>query len=230
MLGGFIQNGLNVDRDLYQAGRDLNIHKIRQLKIVLQQISTRDGAPEPVEPEILHAAERRYREIVSELFSEGARHYIPLIGETTEQAPDRSACHEPPSVRKRRRRIVPECRELVEDGREIRRVRLDNLREAVDKYGCVILLGDPGCGKTTVLEHLAYELAVEDGPLPLPLRLSGFEFGPALEEFIRDDWAGPVSAEHWNWNSPELAAGLGAYLEGLPLKVPHLKQIPHGIP
>ena len=80
----------------------------------------------------------------------------------------------------------------------------------MDKYACIILLGGPGSGKTTALEHLAYELAAEPDRLPLPLRLS--EFGPGLtvEEFIAQSWAGSEQAGHWG--AAELAANLAGYL------------------
>ena len=65
-----------------------------------------------------------------------------------------------------------EYSELIQEGRVIIRVKLKSLREAVDKYPCVILLGDPGCGKTTALHHLAYELAEGNDQLPVPLLLS----------------------------------------------------------
>ncbi|UCF95766.1 MAG: NACHT domain-containing protein, partial [Desulfobacterales bacterium] len=92
-----------------------------------------------------------------------------------------------------------------------------------------MLLGEPGCGKTTALQHLAYELAGENGQLPLPLRLSAFEFGMKVEDFIGDGWAGPESADHWNWNSPELAAALIAYLKAgkLLFLFDALNEMPH---
>ena len=50
-----------------------------------------------------------------------------------------------------------------------------------------------------------------------------------VEEFIRDCWAGPESTDHWNWNSPELAAGLSAYLEAgkLLFLFDALNEMPH---
>ena len=212
MSGGYIQS--IVAEHVQQANRDFVINNITY---VFQQLrSQTDREPvttEPLDHKALAAAEQRYRARIKERFSEDARYYIPLVGETSEPITDRAAGHIPPSVRRRLKRIAPEFRELVEESREIRRVRIDSLREAVDKYPCVILLGDPGCGKTTTLEHLADELAGEKGSLPLPLRFSGFEPDMAVEDFIVDGWAGPESADHWNWSSPELAAGLGAYLE-----------------
>ena len=228
MSGGYIQR--IVAENVQQANRDFVINNITN--VIQQYLSQPDSetvTPEPVDLKTLAAAEQRYRARIKERFSEDARYYIPLVGETTEPVTDRAEGHVPPSVRRRRQRIAPVFRELVEEDREIRRVRLDSLREAVDKYPCVILLGDPGCGKTTTLEHLAHELAGENGPLPLPLRLSGFEPDMTVEDFIGDSWAGLESADHWNWSSPELAAGLGAYLEAgkLLFLFDGLNEMPH---
>ena len=117
-------------------------------------------------------------------------------------------------------------------GQETQRIKLNTLREAVDRYDRLILLGDPGSGKTTALEHLAYQFAdektslpqggTEGGLIPLPLRLSEFEPGllrlheseprlKAVENFIVQGWAGSLEAGHWGM--PELAANLRGYLE-----------------
>ena len=90
-------------------------------------------------------------------------------------------------------------------------MKLNTLREAVDKYPCVILLGDPGCGKTTALEYLAYELADDAARLPLPLRLSEFAPEMSVEDFIVNGWAGPETSNHWG--APELADNLKGCLE-----------------
>jgi formylglycine-generating enzyme required for sulfatase activity len=56
--------------------------------------------------------------------------------------------------------------------RRTERVAVDDLRDAVAKYKRLVLLGEPGSGKTTTLWRLAYDLAVaakEDPKAPLPL-------------------------------------------------------------
>jgi formylglycine-generating enzyme required for sulfatase activity len=107
--------------------------------------------------------------------------------------------------------MAAEYHKLSQEGREIVRVKLKTLREAVNKYPCVILLGDPGCGKTTALQHLAYKLAGETGRLPVSLRLSEFAPKMAVEDFIVNGWAGPKISGHWN--APELADHLTGFLE-----------------
>jgi len=230
MSGGYIQS--IVAENVQQANRDFVINNITNVfQQYRSQLDRETVTPEPVDLKTLAAVEQRYRARIKERFSEDARYYISLVGETIESITNRAAGHIPPSVRRRLKRIAPEFRELIEEGREILRVRLNSLWEAVDKYPCVILLGDPGCGKTTTLEHLAYELAGENGPLPLPLRLSGFEPDMTVEDFIVDGWAGPESADHWNWSSPELAAGLGAYLKAgkLLFLFDGLNEMPHEV-
>ena len=50
-----------------------------------------------------------------------------------------------------------------------------------------------------------------NGRLPLPLRLSEFEPGMAVEDFIVNGWAGPEGYGHWN--AFELADNLAGYLD-----------------
>lgn len=118
---------------------------------------------------------------------------------------------------------MPNLDEWQVRGQEVKRVRLDSLREATERYRCIILLGDPGSGKTTALNHLAFQLAGENplppaggkagmgGQLPLPLCLS--EFGPGLtpETFILEGWGSAV--ETGRWGASDLAANLEGYLE-----------------
>ncbi len=67
----------------------------------------------------------------------------------------------------------------------------DELREGIRQHQRVALIGDPGAGKTTTLERLAYELAAtaaedENAPLPLFVRLGGFDGATAnaFEDYL----------------------------------------------
>jgi formylglycine-generating enzyme required for sulfatase activity/class 3 adenylate cyclase len=160
-------------------------------------------------PDLLQL-EQNYRERVKARYAEEATYYVPLAGETSEdfsiqptKAP-RSAC-------RRRRRTKFEYHEWISCGQDIKQVKLDSLWEAVEKYPCIILLGDPGCGKTTALENLAYQFADQRDKLPVPLHLSEFGSGMSLEDFIIQGWGGLTEAGHWG--ARELAANLKAYLE-----------------
>jgi formylglycine-generating enzyme required for sulfatase activity len=159
----------------------------------------------------LPAYEQSYRKRVRERYAADAPYYIALAGETSEVVPLRAEATAPRSALRRRQRAMAEYCEWIQSEREIRRVKLNTLREGVDKYPCLILLGEPGCGKTTALENLAYQLADEPDRLPVPLRLSEFRPGLTLEEFIVQGWAGSTQAGHWG--APELAANLAGYLE-----------------
>jgi formylglycine-generating enzyme required for sulfatase activity len=152
-----------------------------------------------------------FRQRIKERFKEDAPYYIQLAGETFESAKILDDKKAPRSARRCRQRISAEYCEWIPGEREIKRVKLNTLREAVDKYPCIILLGDPGCGKTTALEYLAYELADDAARLPLPLRLSEFAPGSGVEDFIVNGWAGPETSNHWG--APELADNLKGCLE-----------------
>ena len=158
----------------------------------------------------LSQLEQDYRERLKARYAEEAAYYVPLAGETTEVIPIQPT-KAPRSARRRRLRAKFEYHEWISTGEEIKRVKLETLREAVDKYPCVILLGDPGCGKTTALENLAYRFSDQPEKLPVPLHLSEFEPGMPLEDFIIQGWGGPLEAGHWG--AQELAANLKEYLQ-----------------
>ena len=72
---------------------------------------------------------------------------------------------------------------LVEHGfgpqRKVERVEVDDLRTAVAQYRRLVLLGEPGAGKTTTLWRLAYDYAKEawedkSHPLPVLVSLGGY--------------------------------------------------------
>jgi formylglycine-generating enzyme required for sulfatase activity len=165
----------------------------------------------PISREQLAECEKAFRLRIRERFKEDAPYYTQLAVETTESTPILDDEKVPRSARRCQQRILAEYCEWIPVEREIKRVKLNTLREAVDKYPCVILLGDPGCGKTTALEYLAYELADDATRLPLPLRLSEFSPGLSVEDFIVNGWAGPEASNHWG--TPELADNLKGYLD-----------------
>jgi hypothetical protein len=70
----------------------------------------------------------------------------------------------------------------------------DELREGIREHRRVALIGDPGAGKTTTLERLAYELAAavaedESAPLPLFVRLGGYDGGD-FAQFLAASFGG----------------------------------------
>jgi len=158
----------------------------------------------------LSQLEQHFRERLKARYAEEAAYYVPLAGETTEVISNQPT-QAPRTARRRRRRAKCEYHEWIPTGEDIKQVKLDSLREAVDKYPCVILLGDPGCGKTTALENLAYQFSDHPDMLPVPLPLSEFDTGMSLEDFIIQGWGGSLEAGHWG--AKELAANLEAYLE-----------------
>jgi formylglycine-generating enzyme required for sulfatase activity/class 3 adenylate cyclase len=157
----------------------------------------------------LSQLEQDYQERLKARYAEEAAYYVPLAGETTEIPIQPSKA--PRTARRRRRRAKFEYHEWIPTGEDIKHVKLESLRKAVDKYPCVILLGDPGCGKTTALENLAYQFSDHPDKLPVPLHLSEFDSGMSLEGFIIQGWGGLLEAGYWG--ASELAANLEAYLE-----------------
>ncbi|MCI0556227.1 MAG: NACHT domain-containing protein, partial [Anaerolineae bacterium] len=153
--------------------------------------------------------EQSYRDRIKQRFAEDLSYYVPLAGETAEI---KTTLATPPrAARRRHQRAKAEYHELIQVGHMVVPVKLDTLQAGFDKYPCIILLGDPGSGKTIALENLAYQLASDPERVPLPLRLAEFEPNLTIEEFIVQSWGGSLSANHWG--APELALALPHFLE-----------------
>ena len=173
-------------------------------------------------PAELTELERVYRQRVAQAYREQADSYfIPLAGQS----------YQPETAIQS---FAVNYAMLRPDKKEgLKRIELPDLRQAVVEHPCVILLGDPGGGKTTALKNLAGQMSglsqespdsavtePSDNPpawqklaqshLPLPLLLSEFRPGMTIKEFIIQGWGDTTSVAHWGM--PDLAARWEQYL------------------
>ncbi len=77
--------------------------------------------------------------------------------------------------------------------------RLDNIAQALDKHDALVILGEPGAGKTTTLQKIAFDaararLAGEPGRVPLFVRLSQQKDRSPFE-FLRAEWEQHTDAD-----------------------------------
>ncbi|MDX1521630.1 MAG: SUMF1/EgtB/PvdO family nonheme iron enzyme, partial [Anaerolineae bacterium] len=158
--------------------------------------------------------EQAYLARIKNRFAKQHRTYVEISAETRQEADTGEL--DPADIADLMDRMedLAELEALQQRGQELVREKVDSLVKALlEQYPCIVLLGDPGSGKTTALDDLAYRLADDKGPalLPLPLRLSEFRVGLDVEAFIAKRLA--QSEDTGGWRSPELAANLNGYLE-----------------
>ncbi|MBI3959729.1 MAG: SUMF1/EgtB/PvdO family nonheme iron enzyme [Chloroflexi bacterium] len=97
--------------------------------------------------------------------------------------------------------------------RTIERVRLDDIRQAVDEHPAFVLLAQPGAGKTTVLQRLALEMALkrlqegDEALLPLFVRLAAQKPEEAPLDFLGRMWREEAPGLHTD-ASGEIAIAL----------------------
>jgi hypothetical protein len=125
-----------------------------------------------LEGEDLRPLELAYLDDLARRYEFWRDHYTPLTG----IAEVRAAIKDGPRLDLPMPFVPRGFEKLLERGygppTEMRRVPVEDLRGAVAEHRRIILLGDPGSGKTTTLWRLAYDYASaarENGQLPLPL-------------------------------------------------------------
>jgi formylglycine-generating enzyme required for sulfatase activity len=127
----------------------------------------------------LRAKELAYLDGLLKRYEYWLDHYTPLAG----IAEVRAAVKDGPRLDLPMPFIPREFETLAEHGFgervETKREQFDDLREAIAKHRRIILLGDPGSGKTTTLWRLAYDYALEakedeKAPLPVFVPLGGY--------------------------------------------------------
>ncbi len=117
--------------------------------------------------------------LVSPRYGRWATQFVPLAGMLTSED------------------LAPEYTELQVLGegpqRQVKRVRLENVAEALGRHHAVALLGEPGAGKTTTLYRLALEAArrrLEEGqgPFPVFLPLADYRGYRSPHELLEAQW------------------------------------------
>jgi formylglycine-generating enzyme required for sulfatase activity len=236
-VGGNIENSVIAGRDIDISiniiadvgGEQPSTRNLAELAQRLKEILPRLDPPRAASTSILvdrlekaiaelPEREREYMERIEERSTRDNAYYVPLSGETVETSQSEPASTWRHSARRRQRRAMADYCEWVPAQREMVRIKLSSLEEGVSKYACIILLGSPGSGKTTALEMIGLQLARmglggdRDSRvmLPVPLRLSEYEPGMSVEDFIVQGLSGSLSGDHWD--AEALAANLHGYL------------------
>ncbi|MBN1641912.1 MAG: SUMF1/EgtB/PvdO family nonheme iron enzyme [Anaerolineae bacterium] len=139
----------------------------------------------------LRELEIAYLDDLIERYRYWEQHYTPLAGIAEVRAAVSDGLHLDLPMP-----FVPRGFEMLAkhgfgDQVETRRVRVNDLREAIAEHRRIILLGDPGSGKTTTLWRLALEYAQTaredpDAPLPVFVPLGGYSDERPLQMYLAE--------------------------------------------
>jgi formylglycine-generating enzyme required for sulfatase activity len=131
--------------------------------------------------------------LVNPRYGRWGNQFVPLAGTLTEQ----QKC---PGWTE----IPPEFAELEVRGkgpqRQFRRLKLNDITDALARYPALVLLGEPGSGKTNTLERLLHDAARsalqgESDRVPLLLPLADYRDYPSPQPFLDARWRKQVGSD-----------------------------------
>ena len=137
--------------------------------------------------------------VVNPRYGRWAHQFVPLAGTLTTHDNPPGWADIPPEFTKL---------EVMGEGaqRQIRRIPLEDITQAIEGHPALALLGEPGAGKTTTLHRLLFDaartrLTTGKGYLPILLPLADYRDYPSPYTFLEEKWKQSVG-------TPEMAQRL----------------------